>query len=370
MDCGGRASLVDRWNSAVLNGEVLTQVLAGVSDPRQQWQAGDRLLFGVRMNASGPEYVASNLSAGGNKVRADVEERIVSGTDFVCQFNGYRALRPRGNTLRAGRQADISPAMEDCRFSCQDRNRHLSLLSRRPLAQRQLRNWCWNAYSNAFPFEATGHLLWVPVLPGNPVRIPHFTQLLTRAFLEDLLQLASEEPSWTFSYSALHAGASVNHTHVQSVLHSRWLAVELAPVVHHSGFTCLAGTPSQALVFDVNGTHDLIEQSVGRLRTQNVPFNLVLVHGKAFLFARNIDHEVVAEFPGDVLACTDFAGKIITSNRAVYEKVDAYLIRRAFSKTCLRVDAIAESWQQGATAVPVVGHLERETGHTGQTGAL
>ena len=43
----------------------------------------------------------------------------------------------------------------------------------------------------------------------------------------------------------------------------------------------------------------------------------------------------IAEFPDDVFAASDLAGKIITSSRAIYSTIDAKRITLAIAKTCL-----------------------------------
>ena len=327
-------SLADLWAESVRRGEIFNRFCAAASDPGGRWHEGDLLAFGLRMEKGRPQYTACNLTSG-QSIEAEVEECRVPGSDFTCQFNGYRALRPRTLPVAAGRQPDIPTAAAECRFFCAAPGNPISLRKRRPLYRYQPRRWYWHAYYNAVPFEAGGHLLWVPGAADPARRLPHFPQVLNPTFLEDLLALARHAPSWRFSYSSLHAGASVNHFHAQSFIRRGHLAVELAAVREDRGFQILSGYPAEALVFDAGQSPSLLGRTIERLQACELPFNLLLSHPKVFLFVRNPDHEIVAEFPGDVFAASDLSGKIITSSRAVFDGINAKRITLAIAKTCL-----------------------------------
>jgi len=340
----GLENLADSWNSAVQDGKIMNEVEAVVSDPEHGWNAGDRLTFGVRLHNGKPEYFGANVTTC-QSIEADVKERSVPGTDFICQFNGYRALRPGGARSRYGRQPEISAAPADCRFYCRYPERPLSLLARRPLTQLSLRHWHWNIYYNAFPFDATGHFLCVPALVrGSDIILCHLPQKLTAAFLEDLLLLLRDRPPLMFFFSSLHAGASVNHIHVQAVFHRQQLPLERATCVSYKGFTFLTGYPAEAFVFSARVPTEVLHGCVARLERQGIPFNLLLVGERAFLFPRNADHEVVEEFPGVVLAATDLAGKIITTDRVSYEHADRGRVQNAFSKVCISARKLIDGW--------------------------
>jgi hypothetical protein len=326
--------LAGLWEESVRRGEISNRFRAARSDPAGRWREGDWLAFGLRLDDGVPRYTASNLTTG-LAIEAAVEERPLPGTDFVCQFNGYRALRPRTFPAALGRQPDIPATAAECRFFCADPANPISLRNRRPLYRHKLRQRYWNAYYNAIPFEARGHLLWVPSTPDPAHKLPHLPQILNSTFVKDLLALAQHAPSWRFSYSSLHAGASVNHFHAQSVLRTGRLAIDSAAVREDRGFHVLSGYPAEGFVFDAHDSADLLALTVDRLQARSLPFNLHITHPKAYLFVRNPDHEIVAEFPADVLAATDLSGKVITSSAETYASIDAKRITQAISKTCL-----------------------------------
>jgi hypothetical protein len=65
---------------------------------------------------------------------------------------------------------------------------------------------------------------------------------------------------------------------------------------------------------------------------------------RVFVFPRNPEHEVVAEFPGSVLAGPDLAGKIITTDRGAYEQADGSRLQTAFSKACTSARQLIDGW--------------------------
>jgi hypothetical protein len=336
-------NLEDLWNSAVEDGLIVNEVEAAISDRENRWNAGDRLNVGVRLHDGKAEYFAANVTTG-QLIEAAVEERFIEGTGFLCQFNGYRALRPGGERTHLGRQPDISATPADCRFYCGYPERPLSLLTRRPLSQLSLRHWHWNIYYNAFPFDVSGHFLCVPAAMGDSgFTLRHFPQKLTSDFLEDLLFLRTKLPLMFF-FSSLHAGASVNHIHIQSVFHRSQLPLERAECIAYRGFTVLTGYLAEAFVFSASAPAEALHECVARLEQQDIPFNLLVVGEKVFLFPRNPEHEVVEEFPGSVLAGPDLAGKIITTDRAAYEHADRGRLQDAFSKACISARKLIDGW--------------------------
>src|SRR5689334_14242520 len=100
--------LSDLWNDRVARGLMVNQF----TDPR-----GHRIEVGLRLEGGHPEYYARDLSAG-VAIDAQVQERIIDGTNFRIQYNPYRGLKPRATLLGPGRQPEISPDPERCLFEC------------------------------------------------------------------------------------------------------------------------------------------------------------------------------------------------------------------------------------------------------------
>ena len=61
-----------------------------------------------------------------------------------------------------------------------------------------------------------------------------------------------------------------------------------------------------------------------------------MLAGRAlFLIKREVDHEIVSEFPGNGIAALGMCGRIITVDRQAYLSVNELRIRSAFAKmTC------------------------------------
>jgi len=333
------------WNEAVASGSIANEFEAPADDPLERWSKGDRVRFGLAVKGESIAYDARNLRTG-TEIEAAVEERLVDSTGFVCQFNGYRALRPGGGAPRLGRQPDISPTSADCRFYCQDPKKPLSLLKRDPLLQVRLRHCRWNAYYNASPFEKEGHFLWVPiVVDGAATVIPHFPQALTREFIEDLLLLFRHSTESVVFFNSLHAGASVNHFHAQAVFRKNPLAIEHARTGDYKGFTILDGYPAEAICFGLDSDVGAIAAAAGRLQAEGVPFNLMMLGERILLVPRNSEHEIVAEFPGGVLATMEIAGKIITVDRSAYDRADMSQIGSAFQKVARSAKQVIDGWK-------------------------
>jgi hypothetical protein len=337
MDINITQDLARAWLQAVTAGNIVNEFEADQDDPAGRWAHGDLVRFGLAWSDGAITYCARNVRTA-QVIEAPVEERAIGATGFCCQFNGYRALRPGGAPRRIGRQPEISPAVADCRFFCQDPSRGLSLLSRAPLLQVGLANGRWNAYYNSNPFEKEGHFLLVPALTdGTPGNLPHLPQLLSRESVEDLVDFFRQSPGTIVFFNSLHAGASVNHLHAQAVFHKHRLPIEEARTAEYKGFKVLEGYPAQAICFGRNSDLDPIVAAVDRVQRLGIPFNLILLGECILLVPRAAEHEIVAEFPGGVLATMEIAGKIITVDRQVYENIQPADVTSAMNKATLDV---------------------------------
>jgi len=334
------------WQKAVASGRIASEFDAPFDDLDGRWSKGDRVRFGLIWTGAGIEYDAHNLRSG-EQINVPVDERTVGKRGFVCQFNGYRALKPGGIPQQVGRQPDISPAPADCRFHCQDPTESLSLLRREPLLRVRLRHAAWNAYFNAIPFEKEGHFLWVPaVLDGATSGLPHLPQVLTRELVEDLVLLFQQSTNTVLFFNSLHAGASVNHVHAQAVVHRQPLPIERARTVEYKAHALLDGYPAHAITFARDGDIDAVAGAVERLQLDDIPFNLMFAGERIFLVPRTAEHEIVSEFPSGVLATMEIAGKIIAVDRRTYENVEESQIESALRKVTIRAEQLIDAWER------------------------
>ncbi len=337
-------ALYDAWQNAIASNKIVNNFQALHHDAENRWSKGDAICFGLKNSDQGLTYYADNITQSKPIVASDCE-KVDLETGFICQFNGYRALRPGGARCSPGRQTDISPDIEQCRFYCQDIEKPLSLLSREKLIQVPLSNFSWNAYYNALPIEKQGHFLWIPVShdPSAPA-IPHLPQVITREILEDAITLFRSLSETILFFNSLHGGASVNHIHFQAVYHKDTLPIEFAQTIHFNGYDLLSDYPAQGVIFKINDDAVFIYKIINELQNCDIPFNLIMLGKRIVVIPRNIEHEIVEEFPGGMLAAMEMSGKLITVDAIAYEQIDAKRIYQALSKATLAPQPIINSW--------------------------
>ena len=329
--------LYQAWADAVAAGDVTNQFVAPQDDSASRWQAGDRILYGIRLDDSGFAFYAKNLDQA-RPIDGAVEERTIGEAGYICQYNGYRALRPGLKRSPPGPQPPLSAQVSDCRFFCTDPQQPLSLLRRRPLMQLRLDHYLWQAYYNAAPIEKAGHFLWLPVHPTRPAVLPHFPQMLTLGFLQDAIALFRQLDRTIVFFNGLGAGASVNHIHLQSAFHAHPVALEQAALQPLAQVTVLADYLTPGIVFTAEATAEEVFAWVQRLQHQGIPHSLVMVGDRIVLFPRDINHEVVAEFPSDRPGAPAFWGKLLTANHTTFTSVTPARLRQAFNKMGLDED--------------------------------
>lgn len=315
--------LLNAWTKAVRDGKIVNEF---------EVSNGEKIQFGLTTQNGCLRYYAKNIKTG-REMPAIVEEKTIGQSNFVIQFNGYRALKPGGKVLNIGRQPDIPSEAINCRFYCQEPSSKLSILNRDPLIQIVLPNYKWNAYYNATPFEKEGHFLWLPVFADKVPTIPHVQQELSRAFLEDALALFRQSDRLIIFFNSLHAGASVNHIHLQAIFHKKALSIESTSVIKRNGLSVLNGYPANGIVFDQNAEFDEIWPRVDFLQKEKIPFNLIFIGERICLILRDPFYEVVEEFPMSGIASVELAGKIITVDRSAYDNISYAMIQKAFQKT-------------------------------------
>ncbi len=330
--------LYKAWQQAVVDNQLINEFTAVADDTDGRWVKGDAIAFGIKRSGNQNIYYAQNLTQA-REIQGAVEEKRIDGLNFICQFNGYRALRPGGQLKPTGQQPDISPKPEHCRFSCQDSRDPLSLLARDPLLQLPLTNFNWRAYYNAAPLDPDGHFLWIPTPLGSPT-LAHFPQILSLAFLEDALILFKQFRHTLLFFNSLHSGASVNHIHFQAIRYQQPLPVESWPLTEQAGYATLTGYPARVMVFAIDTSAHKVFEWIDRLQQRGIPFNLMLVGSRIVLIPRNIEHEIVSEFPGNGIAALGMCGKIITVDRSAYLEASKATIESAFAKMSLILPSI------------------------------
>jgi diadenosine tetraphosphate (Ap4A) HIT family hydrolase len=327
--------LYQAWQQAIADNKLINDFRAVEDDPDGRWVKGDEIAFGIQRLGDQHVYYAQNHTQG-LTIQSAVEEKTIDEIDFICQFNGYRALRPGGQWKALGRQPGIPANAEQCRFSCQDPTHSLSLLVRTPLIQVRLQHFDWLAFYNAAPIDPNGHFLWIPKPLGDPHgTLHHFPQYLTQELLEDALVLFRTFHQTIFFFNSLHAGASVNHIHFQALYHGSVLAAEKYTIKDFGSYSLLDGHPAKVLAFSKATSCEKIFDWVHQFQKNSIPFNLMLLGDRIILIPRNIDHEIVSEFPGNGLAALGMSGKIVTIDPEAYANATRERIEKAFKKMAL-----------------------------------
>ena len=75
------------------------------------------------------------------------------------------------------------------------------------------------------------------------------------------------------------------------------------------------------------------------LQTKGVPFNLIFLKDKFFLVPRDVNNEIVPEFP-NVLASMEISGKFIISEKEAFEEATEERIRVGLARIAVALDDI------------------------------
>lgn len=294
--------------------------------------------FGVRPGLAGPEDFA--------EIEGRIEtgrKRRVAGPALMFQHSPAREHKPGGRRdLIPGRQ--IHPSFEGdgrpCRFLEDEPDHPHSIGRRNPLAWLGVGSG-WAVLPNLSPFEPAGTFVVVP--SPRVGEYPHEPQRLDREAVAGLLAMGAGFDRHLAFFNSAHAGASVNHRHLQLVAVPEELPIENAPVAAHDGFAVLADYPAHGLAFDVSRSdaRERLLHAVERLEARHRFYNLVVLGRRAWLFGRNPDREVVEGFPG-IIAGYELAGVILFARSSHYQQAEAAAVARVLSATTLPVAELAD----------------------------
>ncbi len=102
----------------------------------------------------------------------------------------------------------------------------------------------------------------------------------------------------------------------------------------------LENYPASGLVFEEPIEFGEVWSCIDKLQQQDIPLNLIYSHRHLYLFARNVEHEMIEEFPGGVMACMELSGRLITTEEKFYRDADTNLLNSAFRKVTLGREAL------------------------------
>lgn len=316
-----KTKLKGAWNK-ILKSEKLVSII--------KTKNNGEFKFGVKLYRNKPQYFAYNITLD-KPIKAEVKEKKVAGTDFIIQLNEFRALRPGGERPHIGRQPDISKLASKCRFFCGNKKNPLSLLNRKVLHQEKGIKYDWNYFYNAFPFMADGHFMLVPTTKKGTLQ--HLPQKMTEHLASDLIKVFEKSEGLINIYQSMHAGATVNHFHLHTFFHTRRYAIEKAKVLLNK----IVEYPADAFVYELNKHNEIIWQAINILQKHKIPFDLVNMKKKVYIFPRHPMHEVVSEFPDGGIGANELMGVFVTTSKTTYKKLTKTKLINALKKTTLEI---------------------------------
>lgn len=336
-------NLAKLWLHFIAEGKTVNVFNVGYDDPNDLWVKGDLVKVGLQLDGAGrPEFYAENLTQ--DCLLSVTPEKLEIGKGFRKCFFPHRLLRANMPKKRAlGRQEEPSSDIAKCNYYCQDPYHRYSLLVREPFCIMTLPTGrIWALYYNFAPFEEEGHLLWMPAkFSGTALVLPHFPQVITKDFLEDVMVLFQGSRGFFYLFNSIHAGATQHHFHYQLIYAGEedW-PIEKANISTNEGYNFLDGYPIEGLIFNCTDELDRIWHCIDCFQQNAIPFNMIMVRDKIFLIPKNPDHEIVEEFPFGVLASAEMAGRLILSDRKNFDETTYEKVKSAFKKSGLEKDKI------------------------------
>jgi hypothetical protein len=287
--------------------------------------------FGVRDSAAGHEFFAVNPRTE-TEIPLQAQPPRVTASGLTIKLNEFRRLRPASPILKPGRRPEESFAIEACRFGCQNAEAPNSILRRPVLLRIRGREGELAVIPQLAPLEPA-HVLLVP---GEGKDFPHIDQLLFPELVGEMFAMSSAAPGWMFVFNSMHAGATVRHLHLQALRWSDPLPIEGAVTRREQGFTIIDDPrfPAGGFLFDTAEAWHL-SNAIELLQNGGYPLNLLLKAGRAYLFPRHPDHEIVASFPYSGFAAMEMSGVIYTSSREAFDAATDDRINEALAVTSL-----------------------------------
>jgi hypothetical protein len=102
----------------------------------------------------------------------------------------------------------------------------------------------------------------------------------------------------------------------------------------------LHGYPASGLVYPEQTSAEHLWSDIAKLQQHGVPLNLINIGSRTYLIPRNINHEVVQEFPSGILASMELLGVAITTERSFFQQADWPTIQTALQKSTLEIQEV------------------------------
>ncbi|MFC1709930.1 nucleoside monophosphate kinase, partial [Candidatus Omnitrophota bacterium] len=319
------------WRDMVRAGKLATRLI--------NTQTGDEVEVALVLTEEGlVEYRAYNITK--DEVIPDrMIEETIPGTNFEKLLNPYEGLLEKAKVRIPGRQPEMPPHEEKCGFSCTDDSNPRSMLNREPVFEIKANGTIWRAYPKRVLMDKNGHLVLMPDITESWNRRGQKT---TFNYIKDVINIANRSRNISILFNSLHAGASINHIHFHLVYHGEVLAIEQADFDEkfHTDRVKISisnGYETQVIMLEGKDEDALSTTAFGfinRLNKRNIPHNIMVIKNRVYIMPRDIEHEVVEEFPR-AIGIRELCGKFVGFNKEMFDKITKERISLAFKKLSL-----------------------------------
>ena len=190
-----------------------------------------------------------------------------------------------------------------------------SITSKQKLSNITIKNFHWNLMTNNSPTSPTHCLLIPQDKPKN--------QIMNFAYLQDLIELASQNPKFSIAFNSLKAGATQNHFHVH-LFNEKWPISKLSrsslEKINDVILSQVNNYPIQHHVFQSSNTTKLsllAIHAIDQLVKSETPHNILINNDSFFLIPRKKDNIDGIKYGADAVC-----GKFIVASQDLLESMD------------------------------------------------
>ena len=299
------------------------------------------LRFGVRRKGAVEEFFARDPRTGIELPLREQSPRQTRG-GLLIKLNEFRRLRPAPPIDRPGRRPDQDFSSGKCRFGCLDVRIPNSILVRPVLMQIRGLSGKLAVLPQLAPLEPA-HVILIPCDETGPHRYPHLDQFLSAQLVTDMFHMSAAAPDWIFVFNSMHAGATVRHLHLQALRLGTSLPIEGATLQNEPTRQAISDArfPGGGLIFVQQAEAALIT-AIMELQAGDIPLNLLVKGGRAFLFPRHPDHEIAESFPYSGFAAMEMAGIIYTSSQEAFDAATDEAVEHALLRTGMSQSGVSD----------------------------
>lgn len=239
-----------------------------------------------------------------------LEDRKINSWNVL--LNKFRMLKPKGLSKKKVTQVHEEFNEDDFNFN---------KVKDPTIWSGNLFNRGVSLYYNKFPYKDLQSLLVIePKLNKE--------QFLTKEnhdFVWQLCQALKNLYNLSFGYNSVGAFASVNHLHFHMMVGEKPLAVTDNQWVHNGG---IEKYPANLFVFsDPDAAWTVIDS----MNSKNIPYNLLYVPGKIYVFPRKFQGTYLDPMWSSGLGWHEFSGNFVVYDEATVNSLTDEIIRNALA---------------------------------------